>query len=88
MLPRTSMDLHQLVCWFLHRGSRELLIPGILPFGLDAVGTQDRLGPIVTLPIEKEVVSAHVGLVAHRDEGRYTQVELARPLQQRDADRP
>ena len=37
MLPRTSMDLHQLVCWFLHRGSRELLIPGILPFGLDAV---------------------------------------------------
>jgi len=37
MLPRTSMDLHQLVCWFLHRNSRELLIPGILPFGLDAV---------------------------------------------------
>jgi hypothetical protein len=31
------MDLHQLVCWFLHRNSRELLIPGILPFGLDAV---------------------------------------------------
>ena len=31
------MDLHQLFCWLLHRKSRELLIPGILPFGLDAV---------------------------------------------------
>jgi len=31
------MDIHQLFCWLLHRNSRELLIPGILPFGLDAV---------------------------------------------------
>jgi hypothetical protein len=31
------MDVHQMVCWLLHRKWRELLVPGILPFGLDAV---------------------------------------------------
>lgn len=31
------MDVHQLVCWLMHRSTRELLLPGILPFGLDAV---------------------------------------------------
>jgi hypothetical protein len=26
-----------IVCWFLHRRDREVLIQGILPWGLDAV---------------------------------------------------
>ena len=25
------------LCWLMHRSTRELLLPGILPFGLDAV---------------------------------------------------
>src|SRR5438067_7384133 len=31
------MDVHQMFCWLLHRKTRELLVPGILPFGLAAV---------------------------------------------------
>jgi hypothetical protein len=26
-----------LVCWLLHRREREILVPGILPYGFDAV---------------------------------------------------
>jgi hypothetical protein len=26
-----------LICWLLHRREREVLVPGILPYGFDAV---------------------------------------------------
>jgi len=29
--------IEHLVCWLLHRRQREILIPGILPYGFDAV---------------------------------------------------
>lgn len=31
------MDLEQFVCWMLHSSTRELLVPGILPWGIDSV---------------------------------------------------
>ncbi len=31
------MDWGQFTCWLFHRSSRELLVPGVLPWGLDAV---------------------------------------------------
>lgn len=31
------MDLQQLICTLLHRHQREILIPGLLPWGIDAV---------------------------------------------------
>ena len=31
------MDFQQLICTFLHRHTREILIPGLLPWGIDAV---------------------------------------------------
>ena len=31
------MDWGAFVCWALHRSTRELLIPGILPWQIDAV---------------------------------------------------
>jgi hypothetical protein len=31
------MDLDQFVCWLLHTAHREVLVPGILPWNLDAV---------------------------------------------------
>ena len=33
----THMDWTQFACWLLHRSTRELLIPGILPWGVDDV---------------------------------------------------
>jgi hypothetical protein len=29
--------IEHLVCWLLHRREREILVPGILPYGFDAV---------------------------------------------------
>jgi len=29
--------IDHLICWVLHRREREILVPGILPYGLDAV---------------------------------------------------
>jgi hypothetical protein len=29
--------VEHLICWLLHRREREVLIPGILPYGFDAV---------------------------------------------------
>jgi hypothetical protein len=29
--------MNALLCWWLHHREREILIPGILPWGLDAV---------------------------------------------------
>ena len=29
--------IEHLVCWLLHRREREVLVPGILPYGFDAV---------------------------------------------------
>ncbi len=31
------MGIEYVVCWLFHRRAREVLIPGILPWGLDAV---------------------------------------------------
>lgn len=31
------MDVQAFLCWLLHRDSREILLPGILPMQLDAV---------------------------------------------------
>ena len=31
------MDIHHLLCTLLHRHQREILIPGLLPWGIDAV---------------------------------------------------
>jgi hypothetical protein len=29
--------IEHLICWLLHRREREVLVPGILPYGFDAV---------------------------------------------------
>jgi hypothetical protein len=29
--------MHFLVCWFFHRREREVLLQGVLPWGIDAV---------------------------------------------------
>ena len=34
---RSNMDIHHLLCTLLHRHQREILIPGLLPWGIDAV---------------------------------------------------
>ena len=31
------MDWSQFICWLFHKSTRELLIPGILPWGVDDV---------------------------------------------------
>lgn len=31
------MDAHQLICWLFHRHEREVLVPGVLPWQIDAV---------------------------------------------------
>jgi hypothetical protein len=35
-MPRPAVIEH-LVCWLLHHREREVLIPGVLPYGFDAV---------------------------------------------------
>jgi hypothetical protein len=49
------MGVRQLLCWLLHRSSWTILIPGQLPFNLDAVaycptcdcGRGRRIAPLV-----------------------------------------
>lgn len=31
------MDLKSLTCWLLHRKTRQILLPGVLPWQIDAV---------------------------------------------------
>jgi hypothetical protein len=31
------MDLEQFICWLLHQHQREILVPGLLPWNIDAV---------------------------------------------------
>jgi hypothetical protein len=54
------MDLERLRCWAFHTHEREVLIPGILPWNMDAVvfcwkcdrfrGRPERTVPIVAHP--------------------------------------
>ena len=33
----SQMDAHALICWFMHQQARKILIPGLLPWNIDAV---------------------------------------------------